>query len=120
MSGLIKRRVTILSGTANSNIIAGEPFETLTRPAVVTLLINQEIVLASDIEVEFLIGNVSAASLLRPNVAGAAGVINRDADKLPGAVGQIGDRITIRAREITAIVNADGILNFQLEISDLG
>ena len=33
MSGLIKRQVTILSGTTNANIIAGEVFETLTRPA---------------------------------------------------------------------------------------
>ncbi len=119
MSGLIKNAVTVLSGTTNNNIIAGEVFEFLSRPAAVRLLVSQEIVVGSNLEVDFNLGNVIGAIGMRPNVAVAAGVVDRDRDQVPAAVGQAGDRIQVRVRETTGIATADGILNFILEITDL-
>lgn len=119
MSGLIQNQVTILSGTTNNNIIAGEVFEFLSRPAAVRLLVSQTIVAASTIEVDFNLGNVIAAIGLRPNIAVSAGVVDQDRDRLPAAVGQAGDRIQVRAREINGGAGDNGILNFVLEITDL-
>ncbi len=119
MSGLIKRAVTILSGTTNNNVIAGETFEFLSRPAAVRVLLSQEIVTTSNIEVDVSLGNVIVTQNLRPNIAASAGVVDSDRDKLPAAVGAAGDRVQISARETTAVTNADGILNYIVEITDL-
>jgi len=119
MSGLIKQSVTINSGTTNANIIAGQVFETLTRPAAVRLLVSQTVVAASVLEVDFNLGNVIVTQAMAPNVAVAAGVVDRDRDAVPAAVGQPTDRIQIRVRETSGAVGANGILNFILEITDL-
>lgn len=119
MSGLIKRSVTILSGQANPNIIAGEVFETLNRPAAVRLLVSQTIVALSVLELDFNLGNVIIAQGLAPNIAVGAGIVDRDRDAMPAAGGQRDDRIQIRVRETSGLVGADGILNFILEITDL-
>ena len=119
MSGLIKRAVTILSGTTNNNVIAGETFEFLSRPAAVRVLLSQEIVVGSLIEVDVSLGNVIVTQNLNPNIAVAVGVVDSERDKLPAAVGAAGDRVQISARETTAIATADGVLNFIVEITDL-
>ena len=119
MSGLIKRSVTILSGTTNANIIAGEVFETLNRPSAVRLLLSQTVVMLSVLEVDFNLGNVIVTQALAPNIAVAAGTVDRDRDGVPAAGGQPTDRIQIRVRETSGLVGADGILNFILEITDL-
>lgn len=120
MSGLIKNAVTVNSGTTNNNIIAGEVFEFLSRPAAVRLLVSQEVVATSNLEIDFNLGNVIGTIGMRPNIAVSAGVVDQDRDKVPAAVGQAGDRIQVRARETTGGVGADGILNFVIEITDLG
>lgn len=119
MSGLIRQAVTVLSGTTNNNIIAGEVFEFLSRPAAVRVLVSQQIVVASALEVDFNVGNVIVTQALVPNIAVGAGVIDTDRDKLPAAVGAAGDRIQIRVREVTGGAGDDGILNFMVEITDL-
>jgi hypothetical protein len=119
VSGLIKNQVTVVAGTTNNNIIAGEVFEFLSRPAAVRLLVSQTVVVGSIIEVDFNLGNVIGAIGYRPNVAAAAGVVDRDRDGVPAAIGQAGDRIQVRARETTGTAGNDGILNYILEITDL-
>jgi len=119
MSGLIKRQFTINSGTTNVNLLAGEVFEFLQRPAAVRMLINQEIVMTSNIIIDFNLGNVIATQDFRPNIAVTAGVIDKSVDEIPAAVGTPPDRIQIRARETTAAGGANGILNLLLEIVDL-
>jgi len=119
MSGLIRNQVEILSGTTNNNILAGEVFEFLSRPAAVRLLASQTIVALSVLELDFNLGNVIGSINLRPNVATAPGVVDRDRDGFPAQVGQGGDRIQIRVRETSGLVGADGVLNFIVEISDL-
>jgi len=119
MSGLIKRSVTVLSGTTNNNVLAGEVFEFLTRPAAVRVLVSQQIVAASLLSVDLNLGNAIVTQNLNPNIAVAAGVVDQDRDRLPAAAGAAGDRIQLSVRETTAGVGADGILNFVIEISDL-
>jgi len=119
MGGLIRQAVTIPSGTTNVNILAGEIFEFLSRPSSVRVIVSQEIVLLSALSVDVNVGNVIVTQALTPNVAVAAGVVDMDRDRLPAAVGAAGDRVQIRVRETTSIANADGILNFVVEITDL-
>lgn len=119
MSGLIRSSVTILSGTTNNNVIAGEVFEFLSRPAAVRVLLSQEEVLNSAVRVDLNLGNVIVTQNLIPNVAADPGVIDKDRDGFPAAVGAAGDRIQLSAREITGGVGDDGILNFEVEITDL-
>lgn len=119
MSGLIKQSITILSGTTNNNVIAGEIFELLQMNASVRPLFSQEIVAGSDLVVDMNLGNVIGATNFRPNIAVAAGVVDRQRDGLPAIAGRAGDRIQLRAREVTGGVGADGILNYMLEISDI-
>jgi hypothetical protein len=119
MSGLIKAEVTVNSGTTNNNILAGEPFEFLSRPSAVRLLATQQIVAASLLEVDFNLGNVIAGLGLVPNIAVTNGVVDKSVDSFPAAVGQAGDRIQIRVRETTGGAGANGILYYIVEITDL-
>jgi len=119
MGGLIRDQVTILSGTTNPNIIDGEIFTRLARPALVKLICSQEIVAGSNLAIDLNVGNTIVTQALRPNIAAAAGVLDADRDKFPAAVGAANDEVQVRVRETSSGAGADGILNFSIEISDI-
>ena len=116
MSGLIKQTVQVAAGTTNANIISGEPFETLTRPGLVRLIINYDSG-GGVPEVDFTLGNTVVAQRLTPNIAATAGTTDRQVDSLPPAAGAANDRVVIRVRETGGVSAVD--VNFQLEISDV-
>jgi len=119
MGGLIRDSVTVASGLTNNNIIDGQVFTRLARPALVKFSASQQIVAGSNLVVDINVGNTIVTQALVPNVAAQAGVVDADRDKFPAAVGAANDEIQIRVRETTSGAGADGILNFSVEISDI-
>ena len=119
MSGTLKLTTTVLSGTTNDNLLTGSKFDYLARPAVVTVYGVQEVVATSSISLDFTLGNVVVGDDLVANIqaAGVGPKVNEDI--VAEGVGEAGDRITVRLRETTGGVGADGIFRSQIVIRDM-
>lgn len=117
---IIRESTTILSGTTVKNIITDSIFDYIKVPAKVTVFATQDVVLLSNIEVDFNLGNVLVGGDLSPNIASAAGLgPKQNEDVLAEGFAVGGDRITLRARETSGILNADGVLRVMIVIKDM-
>lgn len=119
MGGIKKETRTVLSGTTITNLVEGEYFDRLSRPSTVKILATQQVVLTSDIRLTLMLQNTSVFTELKPNLEVTAGVVDRSVDGLPASIGNPNDKLQLLAREITAGVGADGLLNYICEVSDL-
>ena len=124
MSGILKLTNTVNAGVTIDNLLTGSKFDYLPRAAVVTIYQIQDEVVLSRIATDFTLGNVVIGDDLvsNLNLAGAANIgagPKTNEDLLARAVGQGGDRITIRVRETTGIATHNGIIRTQIVIEDL-
>jgi len=119
MSGQIKLRNVILSGTTNVNLLTGRKQEFLSRPAVVTIYQVQDIVAASALETDLSLGNVIVGEDLVPNIPGAGFGPRTNEDMIARGVGAAGDRIQIRVRETNGGVGDDGVVRTLVTIDDI-
>lgn len=119
MSGIIRGQVTVPSGTTVKNLLEGELLRTLKRHSSVRFLATQKVVAGSLLTVDWNLGNAIAGQDLTPNVASADGVVDKQRDGFPPAMGAPLDEIQLRVKETTAGAGADGVLYYAIEISDL-
>jgi len=119
MSGILKLANTVNSGTTITNLLADTKFDYLPRAAVVTIYSVQDIVLLSNIELDFTLGTTVIGDDMVPNVPATGTGPRTNEDIIARGVGEAGDRIQIRARETTGITNANGLLRTQIVIEDL-
>lgn len=120
MSGVLKLRNVVNSGTTINNLLTGSKFDYLPQAAVVKVFQVQDIVLASEVETNFTLGNVVVGDQLIPNVAaGANQGPKTNEDLLAEGVGRGGDRIQISVRETTGITNANAIVRTLIVIEDI-
>lgn len=116
---VVKITTTVVAGTTNVNILQGRREEYLSRAARVQVYCVQDIIVGSNIELDFTLGNVVVGDDLTPNVPGAGIGPRLNEDLLASDIGAGGDRIQIRARETTGTVGNDGIIRTQVFIDDI-
>lgn len=108
---------TIPAGGVNTNLLNGSKFEFLGRPSAVSLFASQDGAGAPNANLDLTMGNVVVGEDVSPNTAAMAGNISRDSDGVGSGVGDAGDRIQLRARNLSA---ADPVnINVLVDISEL-
>ena len=114
----IFRTTAVLAGNGtNNNLLAGSKFEFLSRPAAVTVFASSDGGTVADVQLDFTLGNVVVAEDINPNLAAVVGNIVRNQDGIGAGVGDAGDRIQLRGRNLNAVARN---LNVLLDISELG
>lgn len=111
---VVRKRVTFTASEVKPNLLTGLVEEFLNRPSAIRIYGSQ--IAAGEVELDVQVGNVSVAKDVSPSVQ-ASGVIKRNEDLLVTTVGYQGDRIQIRARELTAGAGTE--LTYMVEISEL-
>lgn len=119
MSGTLKLRTVVPSGTTNNNLLTGSKFDYLPMPAVVKIFQVQDIVMAGNVETIFTLGNVVVGDQLIPNIPGANLGPRTNEDLLAEGVGRAGDRIQIQVRETTGTAGADQVVRTLIVIEDI-
>ena len=124
MSGQMRLRNVVASGTTTVNILAGRKQEFLDAAAVVSVYQRQDEVLGSFIETVLTLGTRIVAEEIESNrneVAGAEFGLGpkTNEDLVAQGVGAAGQRIQIQLRETSGAANADGIIRTLVTIADL-
>lgn len=107
--------VTFSASEVKTNLLTGLPMEINMRPAKVTVYASQ--ILVAQLELDLQIGNTSIGRGIKPGVA-AAGVLVTPDHRVFSTVAAPGDRIQLRAVELTGAVATNG-LTFMVEIAEL-
>ncbi len=112
---IFRIRQTLAAGAVVPNLMTGDVFEFLARPAVVSVWGTDDGTGNSNLD--FLLGNVVVAQNMPLNNAVVAGDIRKDSDFIGSGGGLGGDRILLRVRNTDA-VNAVNV-NVMVEINEI-
>lgn len=115
----IKQTTTVLSGTTVQNLVTGLKQQYLQFNAAVKVYAVQDIVLLSQLSVTFSLGNIVIGEDLIPNTPGLGLGPRTNEDIIGGSVGIATDLLQIRVRETTGILNANGVLRWLVDITDM-
>jgi len=112
---IFRIRQALTAGQTIPNLMNGNKFEFLGRPAVVSVWGTDDG--TGSAQIDFTLGNVVVGEDLPLNNAVVAGDIRKDSDFIGSGAGDAGDRIQIRARNTDAVnaVNA----NLLIEIAEI-
>ncbi len=106
--------VVPLSATV-ANLMTGDKFEFLERPAVVKVYAVQDTA-TGIVQIDFTLGRRVQGDSLPLSIVAAGTGPNRDSDLLASGVGQAGERIQLRARETAAVATP---IRVYVEVIDL-
>jgi len=115
----IKQTTTVASGTTVQNLVVGLKQQYLQFNAAVKVYMVQDTVLLSVLQVTFSLGNIVIGEDLVPNTPGDNLGPRLNEDIIGGAAGVAGDLLQLRVREVTGILNANGILRWLVDITDM-
>lgn len=112
---IFRIRQNLTAGQTIPNLMNGNKFEFLGRPAVVSIWGTDDGTGRG--QIDFTLGNLVVGEDLDLNNAVVAGDIRKDSDFIGAGAGMPGDRIQIRARNLDA-VNAVNV-NLLIEINEV-
>lgn len=101
--GVFRTNQTIVANTTVANLMTGDKFEFLGRPAVVKVYAAQDVTVGGLVEIDFTMGTRVIGDSLPATIVLAGVGPNRDSDLLASGVGAAGERIQLRARETAGV-----------------
>lgn len=114
--GVFRTSVTIAADTTTANLMTGDKFEFLPRGAVIKVYAAQD-VSTGNVQIDFTLGARVVGDSLPLNIVTPAGSgPNRDSDLLASGIGQAGERIQLRAREVAG---TDTPIRVLVEVIDI-
>ena len=113
---VIRKTQTVTAGATTANLVAGSVFEFLTRPSAVRVFAAQDTATGA-VEMTFKLGNVVFGEDLPLPVKTAGLGPDQDQDKLVGAMGAPGDRISVILKETGGVTNTP--TRVQIEINEV-